>query len=241
MSIRIGITDTASRYENYPKWIKGDRSDIEIVKLSAAQNNLQDVETCHGIIFSGGVDIHPKFYGKITEDYYKAPDVFDIARDEFELAVFNRTQELKKPVLGICRGLQLINVALGGSLVLDLETAGKEDHTRHGMTDGIHDVTVLKNSLLFECVQALTGTVNSAHHQSINKIAPVLKITAYSPDMVAEAAEYKDRENKPWMMLVQWHPERLHQNDPGNPLEIEIRKAFLHHVSASLDMTGREQ
>lgn len=231
MAIRIGITDTASRYENYPKWIKGDRADIEIVKLSASANNAHEVDTCHGVIFSGGVDIHPKFYGKTTEDYYKAPDVFDITRDEFELAIFKRTQELKKPVLGICRGLQLINVALGGTLILDLETSGKEDHTRHGMTDGIHDVTVIKNSLLFEYTKEFVGTVNSAHHQSINKIAPALKITALSPDMVAEAAEYKERENNSWMMLVQWHPERLHQTDPGNPLEMEIRNAFLQVLS----------
>lgn len=232
MSLRIGITDTTSRYENYPRWIKGDRNDIEIVKLSAQENNLQAIETCDGVIFSGGVDIHPSYYGKNTDDYYKAPDAFDRVRDDFELAAFALCKAQKKPILGICRGLQIINVALGGTLVLDLESVGKEDHTRHGLTDGIHDVTLIKNSFLFACSLALNGTVNSAHHQSINKVAPNLKITAFSPDMVAEAAEYKDKESEPWLMLVQWHPERLHQTDPGNPLEAGIRKAFLDAISS---------
>lgn len=230
MGIRIGITDTASRYENYPAWVKGLRTDVEIVRLSAAENNAHEAESCQGIVLTGGVDVHPKFYGKSDENYAKAPDVFDTKRDAFELDVFKRAGEKGLPVLGICRGLQLVNVALGGTLVPDLETAGKEDHTRHGMTDGVHDVTVLKNSLLFGAVQELTGTVNSAHHQAIGKLAPGLKITAYSPDLVPEAAEYAEKEGKPWMLLVQWHPERLHLNDPGNPLETEIRNAFFKAI-----------
>lgn len=230
MGIRIGITDTASRYENYPAWVKGQRGDVEIVRLSASDNNVHEVETCLAVVFTGGVDVHPRFYGKSDENYAKAPDVFDLRRDEFELDVFRRAKAKGLPILGICRGLQLINVALGGTLVPDLETAGKEDHTRHGMTDGVHDVTVLKNSLLFGAAQELTGTVNSAHHQSIGKVAPELKITAYSPDLVPEAAEYAEKEGKPWMLLVQWHPERLHQNDPGNPLETEIRNAFFNAI-----------
>lgn len=234
MNIRIGITDTASRYENYPAWVKGQRTDVEIVRLSAAQNNAHEVETCHAVVFTGGVDVHPRFYGKTDENYPKAPYTFDTLRDEFELDVFKRAQSKGLPVLGICRGLQLINVALGGTLVIDLETAGKEDHTRHGLTDGVHNITLLKNSLLFACSRELSGTVNSAHHQAIGKIAPGLKITAYSPDLVPEAAEYADKEGKPWMLLVQWHPERLHQNDPGNPLEIEIRKAFFEAIDTQL-------
>ena len=231
MAIRIGITDTASRYGNYPAWIKGRRNDVEIVRLSADTGNAHEAAECDGIVFSGGVDIHPRFYGKTDEKYALAPDEFDIRRDEFELDVFRRAQTAHIPILGICRGLQLINVALGGTLVADLETAGKEDHTRHGMTDGVHDVTILKGSLLFQCAGELTGTVNSAHHQAIGKTAPGLKVTAYSPDLVPEAAEYADKDGKSWMLLVQWHPERLHLHDPGNPLETGIRDAFFKQIS----------
>lgn len=230
MTIRIGITDTASRYENYPAWIKGPRNDVEIVRLSADADNAHETADCDGIVFTGGVDIHPRFYGKTGENYANAPDEFDIRRDEFELDVFRRAQSVDIPVLGICRGLQLINAALGGTLVPDLEMAGKEDHTRHGMTDGIHEVTILKGSLLFECAGELSGTVNSAHHQAIGKTAPGLKVTAYSPDLVPEAAEYADKHGKSWLLLVQWHPERLHRNDPGNPLETGIRDAFFRQI-----------
>lgn len=227
MKLKIGITDTASRYENYPAWIKGGSADIEIIRLSHSENNAHEVETCQGVVFSGGVDIHPKLYGRSDISYPGSPDKFDTKRDEFELEVFRQCRIHQKPVLGICRGMQLINVALGGSLYLDLETVGKEDHTRHGLTDGIHEVTLIKNTLLFEISKEICGTVNSAHHQAVNKIAPSLKISAYSPDRVAEAAEYTEPDGKHWLLLVQWHPERLHHNDPGNPLESEIRNAFL--------------
>jgi putative glutamine amidotransferase len=228
MSLTIGITDTSSRYENYPAWIKGGRTDIEIIRLSHSENNAHEVDKCHGIVFSGGVDIHPKWYGRSDISYPGSPDSFDVRRDEFELEVLRRVRILNLPILGICRGMQLINVALGGSLFLDLETMGKNDHTRHGLTDGIHDITVVKNSLLFSVTRELQGMVNSAHHQALNKVAPILRITALSEDHVAEAAEFKEPGGKPWMLLVQWHPERLCNTHPGNPLEADVRKAFLN-------------
>lgn len=227
MSLIIGITDTSSRYENYPAWVKGGRTDIEIIRLSHSENNAHEVDKCHGVLFSGGVDLHPKWYGRSETSYTGSPDSFDLKRDEFEMDVLRRARTINIPILGICRGMQLINVALGGSLFLDLETMGKNDHTRHGLTDGIHDITVVKNSLLFSITNELQGTVNSAHHQAVNKVSPMLRVTALSEDHVAEAAEFKEAEGKPWMLLVQWHPERLRHTHPGNPLEADIRKAFL--------------
>lgn len=234
MGLKIGITDTASRYENYPAWIKGSRTDVEIVRLSHSENNAHEAEKCHGVVFTGGVDLHPKWYGRSDTSYPGSPDHFDLKRDEFEMEVLRRVRAVNIPILGICRGMQLINVALGGSLLLDLESMGKEDHTRHGLTDGIHDITVVKNSLLFQITRELQGTVNSAHHQALNKVAPMLRVTALSPDHVAEAAEFKEPEGKPWMLLVQWHPERLRHTHPGNPLEADIRKAFLEAAEMSI-------
>lgn len=227
MDIVIGITDTASRYENYPAWITGNRTDIEIVKLSASLDNAHETTRCHGVLFSGGVDIHPKFYGFTNEKYAGAPDEFDLQRDEFEFSVFEIVRKHRIPALGICRGLQLINIALGGTLIPDLQTIGKLDHTRHGLVDGVHDVETNKDSLLYSITGTKQSTINSAHHQAIDKIAPTLNITAYSPDNVPEAAEYADFANNPWLLLVQWHPERLFQTNPGSPLEKEIQAAFL--------------
>jgi putative glutamine amidotransferase len=227
MHLTIGITNTEARYPNYPLWIKGN-DDIEIIKLDA--ENFDDIKKCDGIVLSGGIDTHPKFYKNERLNYPLAPSTFNEQRDEFELKVFNYTQEKKIPVLAICRGMQLVNVALGGDLIQDLEENKKQDHRRHNDVDGIHQITVAKGSLLYQITGTDTGTINSAHHQAFGKIANDLKVTAYSPDNVAEAAEWKNKEHKPFLLCVQWHPERLAQEQPDNPFTKNIREHFLKEI-----------
>ena len=86
MKIVIGITASEARYENYPLWIKGDDEDIDVIKIS--QENADDIKKCDGIVLSGGIDTHPKFYSNLRTDYPLAPKKFDVVRDEFELSVF---------------------------------------------------------------------------------------------------------------------------------------------------------
>jgi putative glutamine amidotransferase len=229
MQLTIGITATEARYENYPLWIKASSPDIQIIELSPANSN--ELEKCDGIVLSGGIDTHPTFYKNERINYPLAPKEFNVARDEFELHVFKTAQEKNIPVLAICRGMQLVNVALGGNLIQDIEEGGKPDHRRHSDVDGVHTITVVEKSLLHEISTVQSGTINSAHHQALNKIADDLIVTAVSPDNTAEAAEWKNKTGKPFLLCVQWHPERLAQEQPDNPFTKNIRTEFLKAIT----------
>src|SRR5258706_8158820 len=148
--IKIGITD-CSKYNYYEKWFLYTEKNVEVIKLSYQQNNVNIVEECDGIVLSGGEDVHPKFYNK--PEYLallNAKDV-DEKRDEFEWKVIERSFELNKPVLGICRGMQIINVFLGGTLIYDILTvADKFEHDKIEGVDQLHSVNVVKDSLLYD-------------------------------------------------------------------------------------------
>lgn len=228
LPLTIGITDTEARYENYPLWMKRNHPDIHIIKLSS--DNINELDNCDGVILSGGVDTHPSFYGNSRTDYPLAPEKFNIQRDEFELAVFKHTQQKNIPVLAICRGMQLVNIALGGDMLQDIEESGIQDHRRHGEVDGIHEISVVRGSLLHKITGRDKGIVNSAHHQALGKIAADLKVSGFSPDGIAEGAEWKNAAGKAFLLCVQWHPERLAQQQPNNPFTTTIRGQFLTAV-----------
>lgn len=113
------------------------------------------------------------------------------------------------PVLAICRGLQLVNVALGGDLIQDLEEAGKKNHRRMNDVDDEHTISISENSLMKEIVGCTSGSINGAHHQGIGRLSDELVATATSPEGVIEAVEWKEKEGEAWMLAVQWHPERM--------------------------------
>ena len=224
----IGITYTDSRYENYPLWIRDNDLTITLIQLNPG--NPGYLAKCDGIVLTGGVDTHPRFYRNEKLDYPNAPKEFNEERDEFELMVFGYALEKKLPLLAICRGMQLVNIALGGNLIQDIEDAGKNDHRRHGDTDGMHQIRVRENSLLFEIVGKDTGVINSAHHQAMGIIAPDLEVNAWSEDTIAEGAEWKNKTGKPFLLCVQWHPERLAKTQPENPFANKIRIKFLEAI-----------
>ena len=227
--IKIGVTFSEARYENYPKWIKGDDADIEIVELSWEKQNWDDIEDCDGIVLTGGIDTCPKFYENERTDYPNKPQNWNEARDEFEMHVFETALNFDHPVLAICRGLQLVNVSMGGDLIQDLEESGKNDHRRHGDVDGQHTITITEGSLLAEVAQSTSGNINSAHHQAVGKISDELMVSAVSPDGVVEAIEWKVKEGEPWLLAVQWHPERMLDKET-NPLSKNIRNKFLEAI-----------
>jgi|SRR5688572_7013063 len=226
--ITIGITESDSRFHHYEPWLKGS-DDIHVITLSYKSQNLSDLEKCDGIVLTGGVDSHPRFYHNSRLDYPLA-DTFNEVRDEFELKVFEYARLNALPVLGICRGMQLVNIALGGTLIQDLEEAGKKNHRRMNDVDGEHEIFVDKSSMMYAITGMEKGNVNSAHHQALGEIAGELKVTAVSEDDVAEATEYKDPEKNPFLLCVQWHPERMGKNSATAAFTKNIRKAFLDAV-----------
>lgn len=226
--IVIGVTD-CSKYSNYSNWISGRNEAVEVVQLSYQTNNLNDVKKCQGVVLTGGEDVHPRFYNKPELYKYCYEDDVSEARDEFEWKVLEYTESNNIPVLGICRGLQIANVFFGGTLIPDIPAWGKFNHSK--LPDGAdryHAIMVDPSSWLYGLINNQEGIVNSNHHQSADAIGGGLIVAALSPDGVAEALERKDPEGKPFLCLVQWHPERM--NDQGSNFVKNIREAFMEVV-----------
>jgi len=218
----IGITD-CEKYPNYEKWILAE-PDVEVVHLGAQFSNLGDVKKCQGILLTGGEDVHPRFYGKDSH-YPGAPEEFEEERDEFEIKVFNKAKENNLPVLGICRGLQLINCVLGGTLKQDLGELNKV-HTRISKEDKVHHVKIEPATFLNGISHVTVGNVNSSHHQAIDKLGDGLKINCRAEDGTIEGIEASESGHS-FLVAVQWHPERM--TDQTSPLVKNIKKSFLEH------------
>ncbi len=227
MSIRIGITQTETNAGNYPVWIRGEE-DIEIVDLSFERFNLEDIGRCDGIVFTGGVDSHPKYFLQdYNTDYPNAPDTFIEKRDEFELEVLRQAIAGKKPVLAICRGMQLVNIFCKGTLHLDLGE-GNAWHKKENGTDKQHTVHITEGSFFHEVVGRDEGISNSAHHQAVDRLGEGLKAVAFSGDGVVEAIEFENP-GEQFLVAVQWHPERIPDKEV-NPLSKNIRQAFIKAI-----------
>lgn len=225
--IVVGIT-YCSKYEAYSKWIESV-GNVETIKLSYHDNNFSDIEKCNGIVLSGGEDIHPRHYKKPElVAQFQLKDI-DEQRDEFELNVLRYTQEKKLPLLGICRGLQVANVFFGGTLIPDIPSFGKFNHSKEPDFDRYHLIHIDGNSFLSTLIDdAEVGEVNSAHHQSADQLGAGLVANAISYDGVVEGIEWLHPDGKPFLLLVQWHPERM--NDQENALTKNVRAAFIDSV-----------
>lgn len=170
-----------------------------------------------GVLFSGGGDIDTDFYQ--SEDHPKVNGV-EIQRDQLEIALLRQQVAEGKPFLGICRGMQLINVALGGSLYADIADqvpgAAKHDYYPGWERDYLaHPVSVDRGTCLAGILGEREVEVNSFHHQAVRQLAPGLAPTAYSPDGIMEACELPDH---PFGLAVQWHPEWLTAYAPTRSL-----------------------
>ncbi len=171
-----------------------------------------------GIIFSGGGDIDPVHYsGNQNHASLQRPDK---PRDSFEMALIKQALNIKTlPILAICRGMQMLNVAQGGTLIEHLPDHIGEDI--HRGDDGLwtkHDVSVNSGSKLARIMQAETIHTQSGHHQALNKIASGLKVAATSSDGIVEAVEHCIH---PWCIGVQWHPETTAYDDVSQQLLFE--------------------
>ncbi len=225
MKITIGITDCGEKHQIYEKWILYRNDNIEIIKLGYRQGNLEEISKCDGILLTGGEDVHPRFYNKPENLPLCNPDFIDEQRDEFEWKVCEYVFDNKIPLLGICRGLQFVNVFLGGTLIADIPSIGKNNHSKYYEgKDRYHQIAVFPESDLAKIVGVNAGIINSAHHQSVDLPASNLVVNALSEDGIVEGVEW-EKPNDHSMTLVQWHPERI--EDFENPFNRRIREVFI--------------
>jgi len=175
-----------------------------------------------GILMTGGDDICPDLYAKrlsrkIRDTVEMSPD--GGARDLRELVLLRETFQQRKPLLAICRGHQLLNIALGGTLFADIPSQVPEaiNHARSDRrNEVVHQAQLTRGSLLARITNERTMGVNSAHHQAVDRVAEALCVTARSPDGVVEAMELKPETSKclPFLVSVQFHPERMAERHP---------------------------
>lgn len=169
-----------------------------------------------GIVFTGGGDIHPRQYGQ--EIMHTSVDRIDEVRDRFEIDLIREVLENDLPMLGICRGHQVLNVALGGTLWQDIGTQIPDSLEHHYFRDGFqwdylpHDIMIDASSRLAQLLGTTHTMVNSLHHQAVRDLADGLQVTAWSEDEVIEAMEMPSQR---FAVSVQWHPECIVDNVPA--------------------------
>ena len=203
----IGIT-RCSALEDYVASIEGSGGRPRVLDVSESPKRV--LGELHGLVLTGGGDIDPAFYG---EDRHDSIEDAEPGRDEFELDLARRATEANVPLLAICRGAQVLNVACGGTLVQDIPSAVPTDlpHSIRQPKDHVaHDVRIVPGSkleqVLGRAVVANTCRVNSRHHQSVDRIGRRLVATATAADGIIEAIEAPDAT---FCVGVQWHPENF--------------------------------
>jgi len=177
---------------------------LAVPTMVAADRAAAALAAVRGLVLTGGEDVAPDRYG--ATPHPRLGDV-DPVRDAAELALIAAARSRRLPILAICRGIQILNVALGGTLYQDLDSE-RPSLVSHSDETTQHAVRVAAGSLLERTLGMRSATVNSRHHQAIRDLAPCLKAVAWADDGVIEAAEPADA-NAAWMVAVQWHPEDL--------------------------------
>lgn len=196
-----------------------------MLPLTADEETIcQLADFCNGFLFTGGQDVSPALY---KEETLKTCAQRSPIRDAMETVLLREALRLDKPVLGICRGIQFINAALGGTLYQDLPTqkpSEVEHHQSPPYDIPVHEVTLCAGSPLHRLLQKETLSVNSYHHQAVKTLAPSLKAMAVSTDGLVEAV-YLPQKHFVW--AVQWHPEFAYQADE------DCRKIFAEFIKAT--------
>ena len=204
--------------EAYTKALMNAGACPVLIPLGLPTERLEDlISRLDGILFTGGGDIHPQHYGS---QMHPLVDDIDAERDEIEINLVQKITKTELPFMGICRGLQVLNVALGGSLYKDIldqrPEARKHQYYPNWPRNYLaHAVRIESTSQLGRILGLENVEVNSLHHQGIRNLAPGLQATAFAPDGLVEAFEVPGR---PFALAVQWHPEWLQEHVPMQTL-----------------------
>lgn len=224
---RVGVTPSRSK-EN-PELHQVTANMLKAIELAGGEAVVLDypmdektlpavLDTLDGLILAGGPDVHPRYFGQEID-----PNCGEICedRDILELYLMKWAMERDVPVLGVCRGAQVINIALGGDIHQDLVHNQGLVHRQDASMRYFHDVVFEGDSMLRRMVPSKRYPVNSYHHQAVRRVADGLVVTACAPDGVVEAFE---RPASRFLMGVQWHPESSYAADH---LSREIFRAFM--------------
>ena len=213
-----------NRFQN---WLSAAGSSVRRIDMYRVGNDSIGyyLEQSDGIIISGGPDIDPAIYGKADETG-RCGEI-DHRRDSLELVMIAYALRNGIPLLGICRGNQLLNAALGGTLIIDIAT--DYDTLIEHRSEGMHPVRIVEGTLLQEITGIDSGMVNSRHHQAVERLAPGLRASAYTPDGIIEAIEPVDTEGHSFMLGLQWHPESMIEHS-NSPLTLAVVQRFMQEV-----------
>ena len=215
----IAIT-SCRKLEDYKQSVLHTGGDVRIVDATMTIETALDA--VGGVMLTGGDDVEPSRYGEAP---HATTAVAEPGRDEFEIALVRAARDRRLPIFAICRGVQVLNVAFGGTLVQDIPSA-VTGAIRHSLTVPpntpytlAHEVWVEKDTLLSRLLgDRMTGDsceVNSRHHQSVKTVAPGFRVSATAPDGVIEAIEDP---SLPFCLGVQWHPENFWRTGEFRPL-----------------------
>jgi len=179
-----------------------------------------------GLILTGGTDMHPSYHGKDSAVTQCGP--IDIYRDSLEIALVEHAFEIKLPIFGGCRGMQLLNVAKGGSLIIDIPL--ETNSTIHQQKKGDAHHMVYCHPWLARILEKDSAEVNSNHHQAVDDLASGFKVLACAQDSIIESVYWEDKTVHPFVLGVQWHPERMERN---NPMAANLARVFLKNLNRS--------
>ncbi len=214
------------RKHTYSKWLHHHDSTLVLYNMYplGIDSALKLAAIADGILITGGEDVYPGYYGK-AYDTVRCGTI-NHYRDSLEMALIHYAVDHKIPLIGVCRGEQIINVALGGSLIIDIpdDVGTKVKHASKDWKLQWHHVKIVPNTLLAKISGVKEGKVSSSHHQAIERPGTGLKIAAYADDSIPEAIEWNIKTGKGFLMATQWHPEHMDYDDP---LSASFAKEFL--------------
>ncbi|MEV7596895.1 type 1 glutamine amidotransferase [Kitasatospora sp. NPDC089797] len=183
--------------------------------------------SCAGFVVPGGGDVDPALYGADPGH----PSLYDVnpAQDRLDVAVIRHALENRRPMLGICRGMQLLNVLCGGTLHVDMAPTPVTHNPEPGTEWAVHDVALSAGSALTEAFGDDRIAVASGHHQAVHRVGDGLRVSARADDGCVEAVEAAAGPEAAWTVGVQWHPEAL---VPDSGLRLPLFRALLAQVEA---------